>query len=335
MSIVFSPKNWSLQCLYSAFSTVFDSILPKIFSFLDSDLQRFTPICDCTVDTELIRWVNNLIQGLHIWRFSIVVNGVLVFPFSHWPTIQCACPFEHKMSCFLNFFTILEQWNSFFYWFVIITHETPFLLPRVPRNAQCPITNLEAYSWIFVDVKVQDASFSFCLCFMSFEDDSISELFLLDVGRPPDRFGYREESAMWWILKKSSIRTPLALHRFYPIPFIASSPLTIVVFSPIQRLIQGMDALFQDTPQSLRIHKSLPSRYWWPRPRSPGTAFPMEKFPNLFVTLLRCPIFVHESIFETLRTTSIQWVSHLYFWWNANCPSNLSQGKRLRSWLKT
>ena len=36
--LVFSPKSRSLQCLYSAFSAVFDSILPRIFSSLDSVL---------------------------------------------------------------------------------------------------------------------------------------------------------------------------------------------------------------------------------------------------------------------------------------------------------
>ena len=80
---------------------------------------------------------------------------------------------------------------------------------------------------------------------------------------------------------------------------------------------------FLSSFQNQRIHKLMPLRDWLLLRRSPRIAFPMKKFPNLFLTLQRFLIFVLESIFETPRTISSQWVSHLYFWLNAGCLSHL------------
>ena len=50
-----------------------------------------------------------------------------------------------------------------------------------------------------------------------------------------------------------------------------------------------------------------------PLHRPSGTAFHLQIFPNLFLTLLRFPIFVLESIFESHRTIFLQSVSQCKF----------------------
>ena len=88
---------------------------------------------------------------------------------------------------------------------------------------------------------------------------------------------------------------------------------------PNHRLTEGTEALFQDTVQNLRRHKLLPSRIWLLLRRSPETAFHTEKFASIFVTLLRFSC----SRMDT-SNNFLQLVFLLYFWWNANRPSNLS-----------
>ena len=68
---------------------LFSQFFSRIVSYLGcSSSQRFTPICDCSVDTELIRLAKNPIQQFHIGGVSVVVNGVFAFSFTHNSTIQ-------------------------------------------------------------------------------------------------------------------------------------------------------------------------------------------------------------------------------------------------------
>ena len=166
------------------------------------------------------------------------------------------------------------------------------------------------------------------------EDDPSLELFCLQ----PQGFhnlGFRGESATLWILGKSSTRIPSALHRFHPILCIASTlNKSNLVSYPL--FDSGNWRTFpRHNTESGKIINFLLLRDWSPLHRSPGPVFHLQRFPNLFLTLLRFPIFTLESIFESHRTISLQLASQLYIWWFAGSLSNLVQEKQLRSLMKT
>ena len=49
----------------------------------------------------------------------------------------------------------------------------------------------------------------------------------------------------------------------------------------------------------------------------------MKKLPNLLHSLQKSHLIVRLSTFQTCQTSVWSWDCSLYFWWNANCPSNL------------
>ena len=102
----------------------------------------------------------------------------------------------------------------------------------------------------------------------------------------------------------SWIHPPLELH-WFSIDSIQFSAWTIPIWLSIHRLIEGTDRLSQDTIQSLRIRKLLPSRDWLYLRRSSGAVFLMEKPSDLFLTLLRFPVFVLESVSVSHRFSSV------------------------------
>ena len=187
--VVISQKLISSVFTFRSFNN-----LSRIFSFLGfRSSQRFTPSCDCPVDTELIHWVYNPIQELHILRFSTVMNGVFYALSPRFNTLiplSTGCPvssiFQHSGTNGIP--------SSF--WFANIPTKPLFF---ASRSHECPIVLSQiskAYSWIFVDVNVQDAKFPFLLRSMSLNIDMKMILSLNSSGsmRAPSR-------SLWIFLK--------------------------------------------------------------------------------------------------------------------------------------
>ena len=109
----------------------------------------------------------------------------------------------------------------------------------------------------------------------------------------------------------------------------------ILFWFPILCLTRWTDGLSQDTLQDLKIHKLVAFERLITSSSFTRHRFHMQRIPNLFLTLLRFPIFTLESSFESHRTISLQLASQLYFWWFASSLSNLVQEKQLLSLMKT
>ena len=126
---------WSWWCSWylhqrTDFLSVHVPISQHFHGFRSS--RRFTPICDCPVDTELIRCVHNPTTRAPQWQILHCDEWCLCFSFYAFPTIQCTCPFEYRMSCFFELFHhFLKQWSPIFPLVLNHTFETTCLRFRV------------------------------------------------------------------------------------------------------------------------------------------------------------------------------------------------------------
>ena len=142
----------SCSSFWVCFVSTFESAL-TCFSRICS-----TPLCDCSVNTELIRGMKSSVQLVDVATRPIVVDGVSII-FLEYSTAQRAHTLEYRLSWILKIFHHL------------VTHEDPtkigciFLIPLAffswPQSMpSVHRQNSKVYSLIFLDVRAQVSSSS-------------------------------------------------------------------------------------------------------------------------------------------------------------------------------